>query len=406
MDGEAQDPRDWRREVRASEDPPDRAAAREADALAALDGYSCASCGGDLAYAPSLGALLCEHCGSETPIPEPSAAERRSALAERDLTAAFRAAASDARLAVARIVTCGSCGAEEVFDPGDRARPCPFCGAPLVAEPEERRRVEPRALLPFLIDEADAKARLRAWLGRLWFAPSSLGALARADRPLSGVYAPYFTFDAATRSTYQGSRGDAYTDHVWRSVRVNGRWARKRVPVRKIRWSPASGRVARRFDDLAVSASVGLERRLLDQLDRRGWDFSALQPYQPQYLAGFVAENPAVPLDQSFQRARAVMDRVIERDVRRDIGGDAQRIRRVSTDVSEMTYRSTLAPVWVANYRHRGRVYQALVNGRTGAVVGDRPYALWKIALALLGVAALLGLVYLGIDALGIDAAR
>ena len=36
------------------------------------------------------------------------------------------------------------------------------------------------------------------WLGRLWFAPNGLQAYARKGRRLSGIYVPYWTFDART----------------------------------------------------------------------------------------------------------------------------------------------------------------------------------------------------------------
>ena len=43
-------------------------------------------------------------------------------------------------------------------------------------------------------------------------------------------------------------------------------------------------------------------------------------------MAGFHAEAYTVPLEQVFDEARQIMDRVIERDVQFDIGGDAQKI--------------------------------------------------------------------------------
>ena len=47
--------------------------------------------------------------------------------------------------------------------------------------------------------------------------------------------------------------------------------------------------------------------------------------------------------------------------------------------------------LWVANYRYRERLFQVLVNGRTGRVAGDRPWSWWKIArLVLLIIFAIL----------------
>ncbi len=91
------------------------------------------------------------------------------------------------------------------------------------------------------------------------------------------------------------------------------------------------------------------------------------------------------------------MDRVIERDVRFDIGGDRQRISNIDTNLSDVTFKHVLLPVWMAAYKYRGKTYRFVVNGQSGRVQGERPYSAWKIAaavslgLVLLAVAAYFG---------------
>jgi hypothetical protein len=74
--------------------------------------------------------------------------------------------------------------------------------------------------------------------------------------------------------------------------------------------------------------------------------------------------------------------------VRRDIGGDQQRIGQVETQVGQLTFKHILLPVWLAAYRYRGRSFRFVINARTGEVEGERPYSAVKIgfviALALL----------------------
>ena len=84
------------------------------------------------------------------------------------------------------------------------------------------------------------------------------------------------------------------------------------------------------------------------------------------------------------------MDRVIERDVRFDIGGDRQRISQIDTQLSDITFKHVLLPVWLAAYKYRGKTYRFVVNGQSGRVQGERPYSAWKIAAAVgLGLVAL-----------------
>ena len=90
------------------------------------------------------------------------------------------------------------------------------------------------------------------------------------------------------------------------------------------------------------------------------------------------------------------MARVIERDVRRDIGGDEQRVHNVDTDWSDQTFKHILLPIWMAAYKYNGKSYRFLVNGQTGEVQGERPWSIWKIGFAVaLVVAVVVGAVYL-----------
>ena len=90
------------------------------------------------------------------------------------------------------------------------------------------------------------------------------------------------------------------------------------------------------------------------------------------------------------------MDRVIERDVRFDIGGDRQRIHTVDTQVKDVTFKHILLPVWMAAYIYRGKTYRFVVNGRTGRVQGERPYSAMKITLAVIaGLIVAAGVGYL-----------
>jgi hypothetical protein len=80
------------------------------------------------------------------------------------------------------------------------------------------------------------------------------------------------------------------------------------------------------------------------------------------------------------------MERTIEQDVRRDIGGDEQRIDRVQTATSNETFQHLLLPVWIGAYRFQGKVFQVVVNARTGEVQGERPYSAMKITLLVFGI--------------------
>ena len=157
--------------------------------------------------------------------------------------------------------------------------------------------------------------------------------------------------------------------------------------VPKVRWRPASGRTSRHFDDVLVGATRTLPRKITDWL--APWDLENLVPYTEDYLAGFSSEVYQVDLDEGFQIAQSTMESVIRQDVRHAIGGDQQRITRLSTQHSDTTFKHVLLPVWTAGFQFRGKTYRFVVNGRTGTVRGERPYSVIKIVLSGLVVACI-----------------
>jgi len=365
-----------------SESPPPPPRASQDD-KPAEHRFPCDRCGADLRFDPPSGNLVCDFCGNTSDIGHTDGA--RIALRELDFRSALARSLPEAETEQTRAVTCTNCGAVFEFDPNVHAAECPFCATPIVTDTGAQRRIRPRGVLPFALSEKDAHKAMADWLGRLWFAPGGLKKYARKGRRLQGMYVPYWTFDADTRSSYRGERGTVY--YVTRTVRQNGRDVQRRE--QRIRWHAVSGRVARWFDDVLVLASTSLPKRHTDALEP--WDLAELEPYRPEFLAGFRAESYTVELEQGYEQAREKMDRVIRRDVRFDIGGDRQRIHEIRTRVGDVTFKHILLPVWLAAYRYRGKSYRFVVNGRTGRVQGQRPWSAWKIAFAVIALALVAG---------------
>ena len=359
--------------------------------------YPCDQCGAELRFAPGQSVLKCDHCGHEQRIASATATatatRRSSSLAEHDLA---RGLADDLPATASeevRATNCTNCGAVVEFQGASHATECPFCASPLVIDSGNRRQIKPQALIPFQLDESSARKALIVWLGSLWFAPNRLLEFTRAGRAMTGVYVPYWTFDADTASRYQGQRGEHYYETRTVTATVNGKTEERSEQVRKTRWHPVSGTVARRFDDVLVIGSTSLPQRLGEGLEP--WDLAALQPYTPDYLAGLQAEGYTVALKDGHQAGRVKMDSVIHADVRHDIGGDEQRVDNIDSDFDDETFKHVLLPVWMAAYKYSGRSFRFLVNGQTGEVQGERPWSVWKITFAVLGTALVIaGAVY------------
>lgn len=351
--------------------------------------FPCDQCGADFRFDPQNSQLICDHCGNKGEMTQ--AGPWEGGLKELDFQAALADLLPSQEIEETKVTKCDSCGAQVEMDEATHAAECPFCATPVVTGTGTHRHIKPKGVLPFALEEKQARDAMTAWLGKLRFAPNGLQEYARKGRRMEGIYVPYWTFDADTKSKYVGQRGTVY--YETRTVMRDGE--AKQEQVQKVRWTPAAGRVKRFFDDVLVLASKALPKKYTDALEP--WDLAAMEPYAPEFLAGFRAEAYTIELDEGFDQARAHMDRVIERDVRFDIGGDRQRVHKIDTEVKDVTFKHVLLPVWMAAYKYRGKSYRFVVNGRTGRVQGERPWSAWKITFAVI-----IGLIVAGAIGYGI----
>lgn len=351
--------------------------------------FPCTSCGAELEFKPGSHALTCPYCQAQNEIPHLD-----EEVEEEDFQLALAAIESSQETIDRITVHCDSCGADIPMQENVTSQACPFCGSNVVATGKTNKLIRPKSVLPFAIDKGKARAMFERWLASLWWAPSDLkkfaaiesvsgiagGSTARGST-LTGMYLPYWTYDAAATTPYTGQRGDDYWVSVPYTTTVNGRTVTRTRQVRRTRWRWVSGTVHDRFDDILIPGSTSLPPERLAKLGH--WDLKNLAPYRDEYLSGFRAESYTIGLVAGFDRAQQVMVEGIKRSIRRDIGGDHQRISEMRPHYSGITFKHILLPIWVSAYRYRGRVFRFLVNARTGTISGERPYSVWKIGFAI-----------------------
>lgn len=351
--------------------------------------FPCPQCGARLDFDPSARGLACPYCNFREDIET----DNREVV-ERDyfkyLDKLKHASEIHGIVDHANETQCGACGATVLLEDNLVTDQCPFCHSHLEGEPHPvEGLIEPESLLPFQVDLRGARDAYSRWLENLWFAPSELKDIANLGQ-LTGVYIPYWTYDMMTYTRYQGERGDDYIDYI---VQTDSKGNTRTIPVTRIAWSSVSGEVQHFFDDVLVCGSKSLPTRLITGLEP--WHLGRLTPFQAHYLSGFKTERYAVGLPEGLKEAKRLIDPIIHRLVCEDIGGDHQKVHDRRTKYSAVTFKHTLLPVWIAVYRYRDQVFQILVNGSTGKVVGRRPWSTWKIARLVLAILLLILLIAL-----------
>jgi len=335
--------------------------------------FPCPNCGAELVWDPDADAQVCSHCEFRRPVIQSNATIVERAL--EDVTGSARGFGTDARVA-----QCGSCGARVTFDESATSTDCVFCGSPSVLAQEERRNpLRPESLIPLDVGRDTVRAQFRKWTHGMWFRPN---ALKNVDQfQARGVYVPCWTFDARVHSDWSADSGTYYYVTILVPMTVNGRTTMVPQQVRHVSWTPANGAREDYFDDLLVPASGFVRGDLLKKLG--AFDNKALVPYQPEYLAGWHAEEYRVDLADGWKAAQA---RIEEQQIARcggDVPGDTHRDLRVANTIRDVRWKHILLPVWTLTYRCNGKPYTVLIHGQTGNVEGDAPIS-WAKVLGLI----------------------
>jgi hypothetical protein len=248
--------------------------------------------------------------------------------------------------------------------------------------------IRPETVVPFKIDSENARRRFRTWLGKGFFRPSNLKKIGRVDM-LRGVYTPFWTYDCHAFSNWTAMSGYHYYVTETYTSYQGGKAVTRTRQVRKTRWVPSSGSRDGYYDDVLVLASRGLNYELVNKI--YPFHLEHLEPYRPEFLSGFGAEEYAIDVRQGWGYGMQKVKRK-ERDMcARAVPGDTHSNLNVHTTFQNVMYKHILLPVWVASYEYKGKRYHFLVNGQTGEVQGFAPISWAKVAgvaLAILGIVA------------------
>ncbi len=352
----------------------------------------CTKCGADLEFKPGTSSLSCPYCGTENEIETSDEMVIEEKDYEKTLAELSEKGVSQGTVE-AITVKCETCGGQLSLEDNKTAGECAFCGSAINAQGLSTKALKPESLLPFKVTKNDAADHFRQWLKKRWFAPKKLKEFARADG-LKGIYSPFWTYDSETETEYRGQRGVYYYTTETYTTTEDGKSVTKTRQVRHTRWHRVSGRVENSFDDVLVHGSNSMDEKYVDRLEP--WDLEELTPYNASYLTGFQVESYSINLEEGFGKAKERMATIINQSIERDIGGDEQRINWKDTTHNSVSFKHILLPVWISSYKFKDKVYQFMVNARTGEVQGNRPWSVGKILMAVLAVAiVVVGVIYL-----------
>lgn len=326
----------------------------------------CPGCGATIKFDPSTSKLVCPFCGTTKEIPLPEAG---AVIEEHDFYSAVQRASADWGT-VKKLISCANCGGQALYDASQISGCCPFCGSTSVMPAAENEKImAPGAVIPFVVDKEKSDGCFRDFVKKKRYVPKAVKECELEN--LAGLYLPFWTFDTDTISSYEAWIGFDLFDKNGNKHHESHRF---------------KGVCNQSVDDMVVYATDKVQNSSIAAV--KDFCFDKLVPYSPEYLAGIPAERYTVGLTDGWKRARVQIINKLKKQVgeyeMNRAGGDTVDKVLLSTNCYNVKFRYILAPMYLASYRHRNKIYPVAINGQTGATYCDTPSNRWIYILIML----------------------
>lgn len=316
--------------------------AREAQA----DRFMCPKCGGRMAFSPDGSALVCDYCTRQHALGLGARDE-----AEKDFIVAMATMKGHGKPLQEQAFHCNGCGAEFILPPSQLSANCAYCDSPHVVNLENAKDLlAPDAILPHAFDQKQATRLLINWVESHNIQPEK-----QVDLP-RGLYLPLWTFDIGGEINYSGEMVQ-YEYNVF-----TGERERKVIKI--------EDNYPVMVNDLPLPASRKLSAVFMKLIP--SFDLTRLKPYDPRFLASWLAEVYDVPMADASLDARSRAFKDIKRRMPHLLNG-INILRASSAGIMIESFKLALLPVWMTELPFGGRDHLILINGQSGIVASDLP---------------------------------
>lgn len=327
----------------------------------------CSNCGSNLFFDTEHSALMCGNCGS---VFDPETFDRTGSFAlnnpEKNYDGKIEMSDDDKRR---QEIVCDSCGAQIVTDENTSATFCAFCGSPAIVTRRLTREFKPDYIIPFAFGKEKAVSIFKEHCADIPHLPKHY-ITDESIAKMTGLYVPTWIISSEVEARLNGiARVGMVADHVYEysgsGTTNSGNYSQRIYAKAKFR-----------LKDVPFDGEKKLPDRLMSAAEP--FDFTDLVPFRPEYLQGYFAEKyDEQPLDMTDKIYRRLDKYALEISHTLDLGYDkftpdykASRTRYTNQEI-----KYALLPVWFLTLEYKGIRYQYIVNGQTGKVSGEFPYA-------------------------------
>ncbi|MBQ1736471.1 MAG: hypothetical protein II038_16710 [Lachnospiraceae bacterium] len=350
----------------------------------------CPQCGAELRFDPATQLLVCDYCGG-TQVPsllqeEVSSAEEQ--VQDTDKSTA-ESVVSDHMADVVTKDTSVSTGVEdeEIKESQEKIKAlepediklveyvcpncggtlysvkesvngfCSFCGSQVMLQSRFSSMKPPKGIIPFIKTKEECKKIYTDLMNKNFFAPDELKDPEYLEQ-FRGIYMPYhvFNIDVNDNIVLKGKKAYRKGDYFY-TENYTG-----------------SAHLSAYYHGLSYDASSTFSDHFSEAI--APYDAHKIEPFDPDYLAGFYADMPDVSADCYSQDATDfAMDQIVPELYKGWSGNVTWYDVRESIPVTPQSTKAYTAffPVWFLSYKKNDRVAYAVINGVNGKISCDTP---------------------------------
>ena len=329
------------------------------------DSYKCPNCASNLVYNAVHGAMICKNCGG---LFAPDTLEKVGSFGianpEKNYDGTIEVSKDDEN----RIeIVCNACGAEIVTDKNTSSTFCAFCGSPALVTRRLTREFRPDYIIPFKFDKEKAVSLFEEHCANIDHLPKDFKSK-KVLAKMTGLYVPTWIISTEVEANVCGTgKMGKMVDSAYSENHTSTFGNYQQLTYGKVKF---------RLKNIPFDGEKKIANRLMAAAEP--FDYSELVRFKPEYLQGFFAEKyDELPLDMTdriYKRldkyALKVCDEVTFGFDDFTPYADSSMTRYNNQDI-----KYALLPCWFLSIDYDGRKYQYIVNGQTGKVSGEFPYA-------------------------------
>jgi ribosomal protein L37AE/L43A len=345
-------------------DSPAKANNNDIEAVS-TESTKCPNCASNLLFDAEHGACLCRNCGS---VFDPESLNKVASFDFGGFEKAYDGTVEVSKEDEARIeLVCDSCGAQIVTDKNTSSTFCAFCGSPAIVTKRLTRQFKPDYIIPFKFDKARAVSIFEEYCAGIEHLPKDFNVKTITEK-MTGIYVPAWIISSDVEVDLKGFgyTGKSADDVHERNYTDSSNSLRRLI----------YGRVNFRLKDVPFDGEKNIPDRLMAAAEP--FDFTELVSFKAEYLQGFFAQKyDELPIDMTDVIYKRLDRYSLSVCGLVDFGFDSfiPEAAGSITKYRNLDIKYALLPVWFLNIEYNGRRYHYIVNGQTGKVSGEFPYA-------------------------------